>query len=869
MRPGKTSRTLTRLAAAVALAVTVLPPLGFFFIQREGLIHSLEADAKVQAIVVSDIVGRNPRIWNQAHERLKEGIEPIRDNACTTRIVDDHNRLITAATAELKWPTIVRSDEFFDSGFAVGRVEVIASIASILQQSILVFAISATLGFFVFVPLRKMPAQALKRASESLVRGELSRSLVDGLSAGVVLTDDQLQVLAFNRSATSIAGLTQPIAPKTNLLDCFEGAIGDDGSPFAAEHWPMRLALDGGASAGPATVGLRTAEGRPVWLSVRSMPIRHGEENENTAIVTSIEDITEQKDNADRLLITERAVQSSHDAIMITDAELRIISVNDAFCTITGYESDEVLGQMPRILQRSAQHEQDFYDEIWARLSDTGSWNGEVWDQRRDGEAYPAWLSLSEIRDPGGRLTHYVGTIFDLSERLKAEQDARRLALHDSLTGLPNRTYLRESLSQALAAAQRHEWRVGVYFIDLDHFKLINDTMGHQVGDQVLCEVARRLKSVLRDEDTVGRLAGDEFVAFTPNVDSDAAFVTVAEHVLQVMNEPFAFDNDNLFVTPSIGVVVYPDDGADIDALLSNADTAMYAAKADGRANFKFFTEEMNESGRHQIETTRAVKHALELNEFVLFYQPKVLASNYRQITGTEALIRWNHPQRGLVPPGQFIPVIEGTRLIIEVGNWVLNEALRQAREWRQQGIPVCISINVSPLQFQQQDFVPGLRRLAERHGFVAGSIRLEVTENLMLTNPEATIEKMSEIHELGFLLSLDDFGTGYSNLGYLARFPFDELKIDRSFVCRLTHERTVEDIITAIIVLSHALGLQTVAEGVETDAEADALRRLGCDQIQGYLYGRPEPACDFAARMRAASQTQSHPNSKVTTTPA
>lgn len=869
MQSGRTSRVLTRLAAAVALAVTVLPPLGFFFIQREGLIHSLEAEAKVQAIVVSEIVGRNPRIWNQAHERIKEGIEPIRDTARTTRIVDDHNRLITAATAELKWPTIVRSDEFFDSGFAAGRVEVIASVASILQQSVLVFAISATLGFFVFVPLRKMPAKALKRASESLVRGELSRSLADGLSAGVVLTDDQLQIIAFNCSAASIAGLAQPIAPKTNLLDCFEGAIGDDGNTFAAEHWPMRLALDGGASAGPATVGLRTAEGRPVWLSVRSMPIRHGEENENTAIVTSIEDITEQKDNADRLLITERAVQSSHDAIMITDAELRIISVNDAFCTITGYESDEVLGQMPRILQRSAHDEQDFYDRLWERLSNSGSWNGEVWDQRRDGEAYPAWLSLSEIRDPGGRLTHYVGTIFDLSERLKAEQDARRLALHDSLTGLPNRTYLRESLSQALAAAQRHEWRVGVYFIDLDHFKLINDTMGHQVGDRVLCEVARRLKSVLRDEDTVGRLAGDEFVVFTPNVDSDAAFVTVAEHVLQVMNEPFAFDNDNLFVTPSIGVVVYPDDGADIDALLSNADTAMYAAKADGRANFKFFTEEMNESGRHQLETTRAVKHALEMDEFVLFYQPKVLASNYRQITGTEALIRWNHPQRGLVPPGQFIPVIEGTRLIIEVGNWVLNEALRQAREWRQQGIPVCISINVSPLQFQQQDFVPGLHRLAERHEFVAGSIRLEVTENLMLTNPEATIEKMSEIHELGFLLSLDDFGTGYSNLGYLSRFPFDELKIDRSFVCRLTHDRTVEDIINAIVVLSHALGLQTVAEGVETDAEADALRRLGCDQIQGYLYGRPEPAGDFAARMRLASPTQAHPNSKVTTTPA
>lgn len=863
MQPGRTSRALTRLAAGVALAITFLPPLGYFFIQRAGLVHSLVADTKVKAAMVSNVVGRNPNIWHEAHERLSEAIALVRDSSRTTRIIDDQEHLVTSVTAELMWPTISRSDLFYDSGIAVGRVEVTASIADMLLESLSLFLFSGALGYLVFVPLRRMPVKALKRASESLVRGELSRSLVDGLSAGVVLTDDELRVIALNRSATSIAGITRPIRQSVNLIDCFEGAISEDGKPFSVDQWPMRRCLEEGVPAGPTTFGLGTAEGRQVWLSVKSTLIRHGEEYENTAIVTSIEDITEQKRNADRLLITERAVQSSRDAIMITDDKVRIISVNDAFCAITGYTRDEALGQKASIL-RSGRHEQSFYDAMWERLSANGSWSGEVWNRRRNGQIFPAWLSISEIHDPSGFRTHYVGTLFDLSERLKAEENVRHLALHHSLTGLPNRNYLRESLGQALAAAERHGWRIGVYFIDLDHFKLINDTRGHQVGDLVLREVAQRLKAILRDEDTVGRLAGDEFVVFTPNVDSDAAIVTVAEHLLQVLNEPFIVEDEKLFVTTSIGIVVYPADGADIDSLISNADTAMYAAKADGRANFKFFTETMNEAGRNQLETTRAVKLALERNEFELFYQPQVLASNRNSISGVEALIRWNHPQHGIVAPGQFIPAIEGSRLIVEVGNWVIDEALRQAHEWRLQGVTVCVSINVSPLQFQQDDFIPGLQRAAARHEFTAGSIRIEVTENLMLSNPEAAIEKMNEIHELGFLLSLDDFGTGYSSLAYLTRFPFDELKIDQSFVRRLTLDRTVEVIVNAIVVLSHALGLQTVAEGVETEAEADHLRRLRCDQIQGYLYGRPMPADKMLARLRATDTPNTHPSTPV-----
>lgn len=853
---GATSRALTLLAAGVALAIILLPTLGFLVVRHEGLARSLAVDARVQAALITAVVGRNPSVWKDAHERLLESIESVRDTRRTTLILENSDAVVAQAKVKLGWPTITRKEAFFDSGIIAGHVVVVASLADVLEQGLIVLVISAALGFVIFVPLRNMPARALQRASESLVRGELSRSLVDGLSAGVVLTDDHFLVIAFNRSASSIAGLARPITQGDCLLDCLDGAVGEDGKPFAAAQWPMRLCMSSEAPTAPVTIGLRDALGQPVWLSVRSAPTHHGEMGENLAVVTSFEDITTQKLSADRLQITERAVQGSRDAIMITDDRLQIVSVNAAFCHITGYSNDDVLGQKPNIL-RSGRQLPDFYAVMWESIKSIGSWSGEIWNRRRDGETFLAWLSISEVRDQSGRATHYVGTSFDLSERVKTELDIRHLARHDSLTGLPNRTHLREALGQALAAATRHGWRVGIYFIDLDHFKLINDTLGHQAGDSVLLEVARRLKGVLRDEDTVARLGGDEFVVLTPDVGADSEFVTVAENILHALSQPFVYNQEQLFVTTSIGVVAFPNDGTDIDTLLSNADTAMYAAKSDGRANFKFYTNQMNEAGHHQLETVRSVKLALDRGEFMLFYQPQVDTTDDHHIIGVEALIRWNRPGSDLVLPAQFIPAIDGTRLIIEVGNWVIDEAMRQGHQWRKQGMAVCISVNVSPLQFHQRDFVPGLRSAASRHDFVPGSIQLEVTESLMLTNPEETIKKMIEIHEMGFLLSLDDFGTGYSSLSYLTRFPFHELKIDRSFISRVTLDRAAEAVVKTIIALSHSLDLQTVAEGVETEAEAAILRHLGCNKIQGFLYGQPMPASEFENRARAMASEQ------------
>ena len=674
MSPIHTSRALTRLTTFIALAITLLPPLGYFLIEREGLVRSLAADAKVQAISISGVVGRNPGIWEEAHERLLEATEPILEEHRALSIFNRDGHLVTARRVDLRWPSVVRAEEFFDSSHVIGKVEVGDSLSNVCVNAMLVLAVSALLGFLVYVPLRQMPARALKRAAESLVRGQLNRSLVDGLESAVVLTDDQMRVIAANKSATCLAILSRPITQGVNLVECFHGAYGDDKHVLSPEQLPMRRCLDEWVSIGPMVVGLELGSGQRVWFSITCTPIKHGEDGELPAIVTSIEDVTERKRIEDRLLITERALQSSRDAIMITDENSLIVSINDAFRTIIGYECDEAIGQ-PASLLRSGRHTADFYKTMWSEITTRGSWSGEIWNRRKTGEIFPAWLSISQIRNSHGAVTHHLGTLFDLTERIKAEEEFRHLARHDPLTGLPNRTQLRESLGHALAAAERHSWRVGVFFIDIDRFKLINDTLGHEAGDAVLLEVSARLKSVLRGEDVVARLAGDEFIVFVTNFASDASLVTVAENILESMSRAFVYCEKELFVTTSVGVVVYPQDGADVDTLISNADTAMYVAKGDGRANFKFFTSTMNDASRHHLEITRAVMNALQRNEFILHYQPQVLACDGHAVVGAEALIRWNHPDRGMVPPGEFIPIIEGTRLIIDVGNWVIDTA--------------------------------------------------------------------------------------------------------------------------------------------------------------------------------------------------
>lgn len=436
---------------------------------------------------------------------------------------------------------------------------------------------------------------------------------------------------------------------------------------------------------------------------------------------------------------------------------------------------------------------------------------------------------------------------------------AHQLVEHDALTGLPNRACLRQQLRPVLAAAGRRGGQVGVFFIDLDHFRVVNETLGHEVGDRVLMEVARRLMKTLSIHDLLGRFAGDEYVAAVRGDVCDAALIAVAGEMLRSLSEPYRFGGEEFILTPSIGIGVYPRDGEDLDSLLSTAETAMRSAKANGRANFKFFRPAMAPAIPNQLEIASAVRRGLARGEFRLFYQPQIDAARGR-MAGAEALVRWDNAERGWVAPGSFIPVIEGTRLMVELGEWVLAEAARHRYAWCQQGRDVRISVNVSPLQFSQEDFAEVLERVGRTWPFAAGAIQLEVTESLMIDQADIAIARMRKVRELGFALSLDDFGTGYSSLAYLTRFPLDELKIDQSFVRRVASDPTTRSIVEAIIRLAHALGMRVVAEGVETASVASALQRLGCNEYQGYHYAKPMPASAFERWLAAQDATPSVP---------
>jgi diguanylate cyclase (GGDEF)-like protein len=482
----------------------------------------------------------------------------------------------------------------------------------------------------------------------------------------------------------------------------------------------------------------------------------------------------------------------------------------------------------------------------------------------REGER--SWLSFkfqwieAEARR---RYPPIVVSFEDITERLTAERRIRELAHYDALTGLPNRSLLREMLERAIGGGRRRGARVAVLFIDLDHFKAINDTMGHHAGDAVLAEVGRRLKDTLRREDIVSRLGGDEFVAAIPDLEAPGEVAAVADKLMRRLGEPFAAGGREFLLTPSIGIAVFPEDGADIDALLSNADTAMYCAKENGRAGFCFFAADMNSAARQRLELNQAVRHALRSEEFVLFYQPQVDASD-GSVVGVEALLRWRQTGARIVEPAAFIPMVEGTRLIVDIGDWVLREATRQHQDWQQRGVHTGpIAINISPLQFRQDEFAGLLERLSSEAGPSAGGLDLELTETMMVDPPDSTLAKMRRAKELGFGLALDDFGAGYCGLGYLTRFPFDKLKIDQSFVRRAATDDSAAAIVDAVVALAHAIGLKVLAEGVETEEQSRLMRRKACDQFQGYLIAPPMPSRhleEWLAANRAGEPPQRSP---------
>ena len=544
------------------------------------------------------------------------------------------------------------------------------------------------------------------------------------------------------------------------------------------------------------------------------------------------------------LSLARKVIEASLDGIMIVDAGSRIEFVNPAFTHMTGYEPEEIIGKNPRILN-SGRHDEAFYRHMYETLGKQDYWQGEIWNRRKNGEIFPEWLTINVIRDEDGSISQYAAIFSDITERKKTEERIKNLAYFDVLTGLPNRRLLTDRLQVAIANAHRHDHQLAIMFLDLDLFKRINDSLGHGVGDQVLIETAGRISHCIREGDTVARLGGDEFTILLPEIDHLEDAAKLAERLITQVKQPFLIDDHELYVTTSIGIAVYPDDGDSVESLIKNADTAMYRAKDLGRNSFQLYTPAMNARSFERLAMEASLRHAVTRGEFRLAYQVKVDLDSGR-MSGVEALVRWHHPEMGLVSPADFIPLAEDMGVISDIGEWVLREACRQCKHWHDLGLPpVRVAVNVSALQFRETKVPDVVARALRDTGLDPQFLELELTETVLMQRVDEVVEVLKELRAMGIRISIDDFGTGYSSLSYLKRMPIDALKVDRSFVNDIFDEddTVTEDgaeIVSTIINLAHNLRLKAIAEGVETAAQAAFLRSKGCDEVQGFLISRP-----------------------------
>ncbi len=545
----------------------------------------------------------------------------------------------------------------------------------------------------------------------------------------------------------------------------------------------------------------------------------------------------------------------TQEAILITDAHASILRINQAFQDITGYVAEEVLGRNPRMFQ-SGRHDKAFYQAMWSELLETGKWSGEVWDRRKSGDIYPKSITITAVYDAQHQVTHYVAVFRDISRRKQSEQDIHQLAYYDPLTHLPNRLMLMERLNQAMATSMRNEQQGALLFMDLDHFKTINDTQGHAVGDLLLIEVAHRLQACVRESDSVARLGGDEFVVLIGALsrqldDAVSQAEIIAEKIRIELGKPYLLKDYACLSTPSIGISLFHGHQESVEELLKHADVAMYQAKTSGRNTIRFFDPRMQESLDKRLAMETDLRLALARQQFQLHYQIQV--DSLQRPLGAEALLRWQHPERGFVFPDQFIPLAEETGLIVPIGLWVLQTACTQLKIWQSDALTrdLTLAVNVSARQFRQPDFVSLVQRALLESGAKPALLKLELTESTVLENVDDTIAKMREIKMLGVSFSMDDFGTGYSSLQYLKRLPLDQIKIDKSFVMDITTDPNDAAIVQTIIAMTQALGLNVIAEGVETEAQLEFLDVRGCHAFQGYLFSKPVPVAAFEALLK------------------
>jgi diguanylate cyclase (GGDEF)-like protein/PAS domain S-box-containing protein len=662
---------------------------------------------------------------------------------------------------------------------------------------------------------------------------------VEQSASSVIITDLRGVIEYVNPAFTTITGYTQEeaLGMKTSML-----SAGKTPPEVYKEMWDTIAA--GGTWRGEMLNRRKNSE--LYWDSITISPVRD-EREEITSFVAIQEDITERHAAEEKLMLNAHILNSVNEGVAVTDAQQRFCFINPAFTAITGYTAEEVIGKSPKLLS-SGLMERTFYGKMWGNISDSGRWQGEIIDRRKNGESYPEWLSISVLKDAQGTITHFISVFADISERKAVERRITHMAQHDFLTGLPNRMLLLDRMAQAISHAQRDGRRVALMFLDLDKFKYINDMLGHVIGDKLLQEVAGRISRNSRSVDTVCRLGGDEFVLMLTNMENADDVSGIAAKLLESVAGTCLIDGHEIEITTSIGIALFPDDGKDGSELLRHADAAMYHAKQNGRNNYHFFTSEMNRRALERMVIEKKLRHALERGEFALHYQPQIDLSTGRMV-GAEALVRWADPENGeMIPPARFIPIAEENGMIAPIGEWVLREACRQMAEWRKMGMrEIPVSVNLSAVQFRQKGLGENVRAILHQYGISPSNLELEITETAVMQDAEAAIALLKEMKDMGVRLAMDDFGTGYSSLSYLKQLPIDKLKIDQSFVRDIAHDPDDAAIVSTIISMARNLKLKVVAEGVETNGQLTFLNQHGCDEGQGYYFAKPVPHDEFS----------------------
>ena len=606
---------------------------------------------------------------------------------------------------------------------------------------------------------------------------------------------------------------------------------------------------------------LRLDNGRrvPVLCTVTLAPEVGDEPAHLVCVVQDLDEIKAARAALQRSEARQRlaatVVDNTMEGVVVTDAHSRILSVNAAFTRLLGYTEEELLGKTPRVF-KSGRHDKAFYEAMWSTLTETGYWQGEIWNRRKNGEIFPEHMSLSAVRDPAGEITHYVCMFTDISEEKAQQRQLEYLAHNDPLTGLSNRTWFGHQLELAVQEAQGSGEHIAVLLLNLDRFKDVNDSYGHATGDEVLKHIARQVQSALRPGDVLGRMAGDELAVVARNLRHADGAAAVARHLIRAVAEPWRSpDGLEVVAGVSVGICMFPEHAGTTELLLQGAHAAVYGAKARGRGAWCFFHEAMTQAARERLELESRLRLALAQGHLQMYYQPQIDIVTGR-IQGAEALVRWNDPQEGLISPARFIPVAETSGVIGPLGEWVVREVCRQGQQWREAGLPpLTLALNVSPRQFHLTDLAGCTAAALHASGFPAALLELEITESALAERTEEARQVLVRLRELGVRIAVDDFGAGYSSLAQLKRFPIDVLKIDQGFIRDIPQSEDDMAISAAIIAMGHSMGLSVLAEGVETEGQLAFLRERGCDAYQGYLCSRPVPADEFVALLRAQAE--------------